>query len=145
MKLYTKFTSWVYKCCLYAWPLPEATLTTVVMKICTACGQPAINDGAWNSAWAGFKICLYLFHMCYHLRPHEVNFCTYIIGYIGFLNFFFFAWLAACTVWRVLDFPYIHQLICVTWKMEFIKSTLNKIRPSSLQHSNLPKKWAHTL
>ena len=29
---------------VYAWPLPEATSTTVVIEICTACGQPAVDD-----------------------------------------------------------------------------------------------------
>ena len=29
---------------LYAWPLPEATSTTVMIDICTACEQPAIDD-----------------------------------------------------------------------------------------------------
>ena len=29
---------------IYAWLLPEATPTTVVTEICTACEQPAIDD-----------------------------------------------------------------------------------------------------
>ena len=28
----------------YTWTLPEATSTTVVIEICTACGQPAVDD-----------------------------------------------------------------------------------------------------
>ena len=28
----------------YAWSLPGATSTTIVIEICTACGQPAVND-----------------------------------------------------------------------------------------------------
>ena len=29
---------------VYGWPLPEVTLTTIVIEIYTACGQPAIDD-----------------------------------------------------------------------------------------------------
>ena len=29
---------------VYAFPLPEATSTTIVIEICTACGQPTVND-----------------------------------------------------------------------------------------------------
>ena len=29
---------------VYAWSLPEVTSTTVVIEICIACGQPAIDD-----------------------------------------------------------------------------------------------------
>ena len=29
---------------VYTWPLPEATSTTVVIEICTACRQPTIDD-----------------------------------------------------------------------------------------------------
>ena len=29
---------------VYAWPLPGATSTTVMIEIFTACGQPAIDD-----------------------------------------------------------------------------------------------------
>ena len=29
---------------VYAWPLPEATSTTAVIEICTACGQPTVDD-----------------------------------------------------------------------------------------------------
>ena len=29
---------------IYAFPLPEATSTTVMIKICTACWQPAVDD-----------------------------------------------------------------------------------------------------
>ena len=45
-KLYTKVMSWIsdiYKCRL-CMPLPEVTLTTVVIEICTACGQAAVDE-----------------------------------------------------------------------------------------------------
>ena len=41
-------TSWPeflsFRSVVYAWPLPKATSTTIVIKICTTCGQPAIDD-----------------------------------------------------------------------------------------------------
>ena len=33
-----------FRSVVYAWSLPKATSTTVVIKICTICGQPAIDD-----------------------------------------------------------------------------------------------------
>ena len=29
---------------VYAWPLPETISTTVVIELCTACGQPAVDE-----------------------------------------------------------------------------------------------------
>ena len=41
-------TSWPeflsFRSVVYAWPLPKVTSTTIVIKICTTCGQPAIDD-----------------------------------------------------------------------------------------------------
>ena len=45
VKHYMSWISGVYDGAdVYAWSLPEATSTTVVPEICTACEQPAVDD-----------------------------------------------------------------------------------------------------
>ena len=60
---------------VYVWPLPEAITITVVIKICTACGQPAVND-LYRQTWNKLPCVLQLRRCTLHptrLWVHELD------------------------------------------------------------------------